>query len=77
MRVKINLPSYIKAKGMDAQGYMDLQPNATLRDVYRTLGILPPLRVVYIAYVNSKSVKMNYRLSEGDVISFLNFIAGG
>jgi molybdopterin converting factor small subunit len=77
MKVKVYAPAFCSFKHIDEDGYMVLPDEAKLNDVYKKLRVPLPFRKLLFAAVNYRRVKLNTRLQDGDVVSFLAPLSGG
>lgn len=77
MKVQVYPPPFAHLRVLDENGMLHLKPGARLSAVYRQLRIPLVLRPVLICNVNYKPVKMNTRLKDGDIVSFIVPLAGG
>jgi len=77
MKVKVYAPAFLNGDEIDEMGNLDVPTGATLRDVYKKLQVPLLLRPVLICRVNYEKSRLDRKLQEGDVISFLFPISGG
>lgn len=77
MRIRVYAPAYSDHGAIDENGFMDVPEGSTLSDIYRKLKIRPLLRPLVLCAVNYKVERPSFRLSDGDVVSFISFLIGG
>ena len=77
MKVKVHAPAFCSFKYIDEHGDMILPDQARLNDVYKKLRVPLPLRKLLFAAVNYRRAKLNTKLKNGDVVSFLTPLSGG
>jgi molybdopterin converting factor small subunit len=77
MQIKVYGPALIDHTRLDPMGFLQVKEGTTLRQVYDLLHVPLLLRPVLYCTVNYDRVKMNTRLRDGDIVSFLAPISGG
>jgi molybdopterin converting factor small subunit len=77
MKVKVHAPAFCSFEHIDENGYMILPEKATLNDVYKKVRVPLPFRKLLFSAVNYRRVKLNTKLNDGDVVSFLTPLSGG
>ena len=77
MHIKVYAPAIIDHSHLDKNGFLEVEEDATLNNVFGLLKIPLILRPVLLYTVNYDRVKLSTRLKEGDVISIVAPISGG
>ncbi len=77
MQIRIYLPPYINADIVDEHGYITLEKDTTLKDLFRLLKVPFPLGTVHLCRVNYEKASLNRKLKAGDTVSFFSLISGG
>ncbi len=77
IKVKVYIPAFVNHTQIDSQGYVTLDANATLADLFHHLEIPLPLRLSFLYMVNYEQVNWNTPLHDGDIVSFIFPISGG
>lgn len=77
IKVKVYAPGFINHNLIDQNGYIDMSENDSIRVLYQQLKIPPPLRPFVTCSVNYEQAKLNTKLKDGDVVTFLFPISGG
>jgi molybdopterin converting factor small subunit len=77
MKIKVYAPSFCSFEHIDENGYMALPEGADLNEIYKKLRIPFPLRKLFFAAVNYRTVGLKTKLADGDVVSFFSGLAGG
>lgn len=77
MKVKVYAPVFGNTELLDHNGYLELNENALLSDVYKKLKIPLLLRNSLFCMVNYERAKSTKKLTNGDTVSFFGPISGG
>ena len=77
MKIRIYLPPYIDNTLVDENGYITLENEATLKDLFRALKVPFPLGTVHLCRVNYEKASLNRKLEAGDTVSFFSLSSGG
>ena len=77
MKVKVYAPYFGDTQVLDKAGYLELDDDASLRDVFKKLKIPFYSITSMLCAVNYESVKKSTKLSDGDIVSFVSPISGG
>lgn len=77
MKIKVYPPPFIKADAINEDGYIFLSDGKTLKDLYKELKIPLFLKEIVFCSVNYKKTKISIELKDGDIVSFITFMAGG
>lgn len=77
MRIRVYAPAILDHSLLDHEGYLQAEDGVTLKKIYGLLKVPLLLRPILYCTVNYDRVKMNTRLKDGDVISFIAPVSGG
>lgn len=77
MRVKVSFFGIIDVEEMDEDGFVEIQENATIKQVLNQLPLDKQLRKHAPVTVNGRLEKRSYRLSEGDELALVLPTSGG
>ena len=77
MKIKVCAPGFCSLKYIDNNGFMELDENSTVKDVFKKLEVPVILRFILVYSVNYNKVDLNTVLKNGDILSFLPLLAGG
>jgi molybdopterin converting factor small subunit len=75
MKVRVVAPFQIQ--GLDAEGRLEIPPNATVAYVFKKAKTGGPFWNLLPVSVNGMQVKKSHKLNDGDVIVFISPISGG
>lgn len=77
MQIRVYLPPYINAEIVDENGYITVEKDTTLKDLFKLLKVPFPLGAVHLCRVNYEKASLNRKLKTGDTVSFFSLISGG
>jgi molybdopterin converting factor small subunit len=77
IKVKVFAPAFISHENITSDNQVALDDGATLNDLCGKLKLPLPLRLLSLFYVNYEQTRINTKLDDGDVVSFLFPISGG
>ncbi len=77
IRVKVFVQPLVNHDKISADGWVSLEENATLADLYRKLNIPLPLRSSLLFFVNYEKSQWDTNLNDGDNVAFLMPFGGG
>ena len=77
MRIEVNRLPFGHVSQIDEDGYMTLKEGARVKDVYRKLRLPVLFRKYLICTVNYKSVPIDTKLNDGDIVTFIMPVFGG
>lgn len=77
MKVKVFAPPFLDHSKLDDKGFLLLEDNAVLSDVFRAIKAPLFLRPLFITSVNHKKAERSSPLKDGDVISIFWPVSGG
>lgn len=77
MTIKIYPPPYLKNLPVNEKGLLEIEEGLTLKDLFKLLKIPFPRGIIHLCRVNYEREKLEYKLKDGDIVSFYSLISGG
>jgi molybdopterin converting factor small subunit len=77
MKVKVYAPGFINHDAFDPTGCVELAAGDSISVLCQKLKISFPLRHLMLCAVNYEQSKLNTKLKDGDIVSFLFPFSGG
>ena len=77
IRVKVYAPGFVNHNSIDPDGFIELTEGDSVGSLYKKLKLPVPLRLIIACSVNYSQAKINTRLKDGDIVTFLFPITGG
>ena len=77
IKVRIYAPGFINHDAIDQNGFIELDENVSVKQLFRKMKVSPIARMFVISFVNYEPAKMDAKLKDGDVVSLMFPISGG
>lgn len=77
MRIRVFPPMFIEPKGLDENGYIDVEEGMTLKKLMKKIKVPIPLAPLLLCSINYKKASLKEILQDGDVVTFINIVSGG
>jgi molybdopterin converting factor small subunit len=77
LKVRITAPPFCDHSSIDDRGYIELEKDANLNDLYKKLKVAALLRPFLITSINYEVARPSVTLSDGDEVSIFWPLSGG
>lgn len=77
MIIKVYPGSMVKCIGLDEDGNIEVEDGLSVRELLGRLKVPALVRPLILVSVNGMNTERNYRLKQGDAVSFMMPVAGG
>ena len=77
IKVRIYAPGFINHDAIDQNGFIELDDNVSVKQLFRKMKVSPVARMFVISFVNYEPAKMDTKLKDGDIVSLMFPISGG
>ncbi len=77
IKVRVYAPGFINHDAIDQDGFVKLDDNVTVKQLFRKMKVSPLARMFVVSFVNYEPAKMNATLKDGDVVSLMFPVSGG
>jgi molybdopterin converting factor small subunit len=77
LKVRITAPPFCDHSSIDNRGFIELEKDASLNDLYSRLKVTALLRPILITSVNYEIVRPSVTLSDEDEVSIFWPLSGG